>query len=454
MFIPRPVNVDVIAFPAGELESPRTPRPRDPLQPLTLSFMKPARAFLMCTVVAECVVVVPSVVAELHLEDDGPQVAICRICLFAARISLIFVPLVTYLCRQRGERMQRRMDAWLAMWSTACGSVEPSRGIATALAGWYLISTPMHDAFGGDGKKQAEIKEATPELLIPCVVIMAANVFLFLCDALMLTLAPLLRQGEALPEEHEPHHHHHHSLMPVQEYTVAQAFCFGEVVPNPSGEVEKEYSPTCVVCLCDFEQGEHVTRLPCRHMFHTACVSEWLSLRGRCPMRCPGAVLPPPNMPAERRRRRRRPEADSDRASPSRMATMLGQPTYGEGRAARADGGNVPLDESMASSMASSSSLQTENLEREEEDVEYARQILRTAEALQFEEEAEEEAWRGNLGLGLPSAVPVVDDGEDDDLERVFAQARRADRNDGVGGWRSVQAVAGVTGETRQLRTW
>mmetsp|Transcript_82433 Transcript_82433/g.229726 ORF Transcript_82433/g.229726 Transcript_82433/m.229726 type:complete len:557 (-) Transcript_82433:83-1753(-) len=40
----------------------------------------------------------------------------------------------------------------------------------------------------------------------------------------------------------------------------------------------------CVVCLCDFQDGERLRRLPCDHMFHAGCVDECLGRDPRCPL--------------------------------------------------------------------------------------------------------------------------------------------------------------------------
>jgi len=40
----------------------------------------------------------------------------------------------------------------------------------------------------------------------------------------------------------------------------------------------------CIVCLCDFEDGERIRRLPCNHVFHTVCVDEWLGRDAHCPL--------------------------------------------------------------------------------------------------------------------------------------------------------------------------
>lgn len=40
----------------------------------------------------------------------------------------------------------------------------------------------------------------------------------------------------------------------------------------------------CCICLEDFAAGEVVTRLPCLHMYHSACIVDWLQESGWCPI--------------------------------------------------------------------------------------------------------------------------------------------------------------------------
>ncbi|XP_046546377.1 E3 ubiquitin-protein ligase Arkadia-like [Haliotis rubra] len=40
----------------------------------------------------------------------------------------------------------------------------------------------------------------------------------------------------------------------------------------------------CTICLCEFEEGEDVRRLPCMHLFHIECVDQWLSTNKKCPI--------------------------------------------------------------------------------------------------------------------------------------------------------------------------
>ncbi|KAM5581800.1 hypothetical protein ABKV19_010833 [Rosa sericea] len=42
-------------------------------------------------------------------------------------------------------------------------------------------------------------------------------------------------------------------------------------------------SPSCAICLEDFEQ-EPITRLPCRHHFHLHCIVQCLEISHMCPL--------------------------------------------------------------------------------------------------------------------------------------------------------------------------
>jgi E3 ubiquitin-protein ligase BIG BROTHER-like protein len=39
----------------------------------------------------------------------------------------------------------------------------------------------------------------------------------------------------------------------------------------------------CAVCRCEFEAGEEVAALPCRHFFHAPCICRWLEGKRTCP---------------------------------------------------------------------------------------------------------------------------------------------------------------------------
>ena len=39
----------------------------------------------------------------------------------------------------------------------------------------------------------------------------------------------------------------------------------------------------CTVCTDTYEEGDHVTALPCRHAFHTSCIHPWMDATKYCP---------------------------------------------------------------------------------------------------------------------------------------------------------------------------
>ncbi|KAJ3300020.1 hypothetical protein HK104_005274 [Borealophlyctis nickersoniae] len=40
----------------------------------------------------------------------------------------------------------------------------------------------------------------------------------------------------------------------------------------------------CSVCQDDFEEGEELRKLPCKHLFHPHCIESWLKVNGTCPV--------------------------------------------------------------------------------------------------------------------------------------------------------------------------
>mmetsp|Transcript_60234 Transcript_60234/g.196850 ORF Transcript_60234/g.196850 Transcript_60234/m.196850 type:complete len:392 (+) Transcript_60234:37-1212(+) len=62
-----------------------------------------------------------------------------------------------------------------------------------------------------------------------------------------------------------------------------------------AGAKERCKEDVCSICLSEYEENDVVVLLTCRHLFHTACVSQWLRNSDQCPMRCAGAELTLPS---------------------------------------------------------------------------------------------------------------------------------------------------------------
>lgn len=50
-----------------------------------------------------------------------------------------------------------------------------------------------------------------------------------------------------------------------------------------------ERDTSCSVCLCEFEEGDRLRKLPCGHHFHQSCIDEWLRRSKKCPL-CNGPI--------------------------------------------------------------------------------------------------------------------------------------------------------------------
>ena len=50
---------------------------------------------------------------------------------------------------------------------------------------------------------------------------------------------------------------------------------------STSGEVAEE---KCTICQVEFEEGEDVLLLPCKHVFHGECIAPWLAENKCCPV--------------------------------------------------------------------------------------------------------------------------------------------------------------------------
>ncbi|KAI7868879.1 hypothetical protein BDF14DRAFT_1788795 [Spinellus fusiger] len=84
------------------------------------------------------------------------------------------------------------------------------------------------------------------------------------------------------------------SLIPIPRLTAIQCLLIwlgirAPFIPSPTlslptYEFQKEEYPECIICLSDYEHGDTVCRLGCRHHFHHACLTQWIDIHSICPM--------------------------------------------------------------------------------------------------------------------------------------------------------------------------
>mmetsp|Transcript_11733 Transcript_11733/g.13502 ORF Transcript_11733/g.13502 Transcript_11733/m.13502 type:complete len:453 (+) Transcript_11733:289-1647(+) len=65
-----------------------------------------------------------------------------------------------------------------------------------------------------------------------------------------------------------------------------------ETVGDDTHSIECIECDNCVICLCEFDESDLVTVLPCRHIYHKDCIEPWLTSKSAlCPM-CKQSILP------------------------------------------------------------------------------------------------------------------------------------------------------------------
>lgn len=112
------------------------------------------------------------------------------------------------------------------------------------------------------------------QMLLPLLLMMLLLFAVCLCMPLLVRL--LLASG-AIPTSQQPATQDQIARLPRQRYEARTA--------QPGQD-------TCSICLEAYADGDDVRVLPCgsSHMFHVACVDNWLKINANCPV-CRGQVL-------------------------------------------------------------------------------------------------------------------------------------------------------------------
>jgi hypothetical protein len=70
-----------------------------------------------------------------------------------------------------------------------------------------------------------------------------------------------------------------HDEQPNVTVTIVESSADGSKQGEPD-----EAEPVCTVCLCEYEAGDELRRLPCFHAFHRACIDAWMERNATCPV--------------------------------------------------------------------------------------------------------------------------------------------------------------------------
>ena len=55
-------------------------------------------------------------------------------------------------------------------------------------------------------------------------------------------------------------------------------------LPGNETENDDDEPQCCSICLCEYEQGDKLVSLPCKHVFHDDCITSWTEQNIRCPL--------------------------------------------------------------------------------------------------------------------------------------------------------------------------
>ncbi|KAL6858671.1 hypothetical protein ACP4OV_017673 [Aristida adscensionis] len=87
-----------------------------------------------------------------------------------------------------------------------------------------------------------------------------------------------------------------------EEYSYEELIALGEVVgteskglpadaiaslPSVTYQTQEKQDGNmeqCVICRVEFEEGESLVALPCKHSYHSECINQWLQVNKVCPM--------------------------------------------------------------------------------------------------------------------------------------------------------------------------
>ncbi|XP_042956767.1 E3 ubiquitin-protein ligase BIG BROTHER isoform X3 [Carya illinoinensis] len=87
-----------------------------------------------------------------------------------------------------------------------------------------------------------------------------------------MTYEELLDLGDAVGTQSRGLSHDLISLLPTSKYKFKNFFS------------RKKLRERCVICQMRYKRGDQQIKLPCKHVYHSECISKWLSINKICPI--------------------------------------------------------------------------------------------------------------------------------------------------------------------------
>lgn len=148
---------------------------------------------------------------------------------------------------------------------------------------WYLIWFILGSVWVSDGGECSKSAPHLYRLIVALTIIYYALLFLPLaCFCLIVCCLPLfiLVYRIMLPYA-ERERRRARAADPAQVQNLSSIAFSTSTFASHTGNDSLE-DASCVICLCEYEPGEIVRFLPCKHHFHKDCVDVWLRLDKAC----------------------------------------------------------------------------------------------------------------------------------------------------------------------------
>lgn len=148
---------------------------------------------------------------------------------------------------------------------------------------WYLVWFILGSFWVSDGGTCSTTAPHLYRLIVALTIIYYALLFLPLaCFCLIVCCLPLfiLVYRIMLPYA-ERDRRRPRAADPAQVQNLNSISYSPATFANIAGNDSLE-DASCVICLCEYEEGETVRFLPCKHHFHQECVDVWLRLDKAC----------------------------------------------------------------------------------------------------------------------------------------------------------------------------